>query len=626
MLKLKLAGSAKDFAPQLEKLSELVAVSLCDDGLTLTCNEGTNGLTVTKKGNEANITYQKKCEFFRGILTLMEHENDEEFSLSEAPSFAFNGEMIDNSRNSVLTMKTAKEIIMYSAMLGLDNILLYNEETFEVKEHPYFGYMRMGYTQKEVRELNDFGKEFGVTIIPCIQTLAHLAQTLRWKCYWDICDHGDTLLVEEEKTYQLIDDVMRSWRECVDTDIINIGMDEAFYLGRGQYIDKHGYKPRTELMIEHLKRVLEICKKYNFKAMMWSDMFFRLMFGEDYYTDKPMDPEILKMVPKDVMLVYWDYYSTDEEKYDMMFKRHLQFNNEIGFAGGAWKWSGIVPGINHSHKVSKMALKKAKENGISTVFTTAWGDNGAEASIFTILPTLALHGEISYSNTDVDQKVSSKLKALTGYTLDEFFMLCEPNKTPTNNQSPHVNPAKYLFFQDVLMGLFDYHVTSEFPAWFAKCAKELADLAQKDSKLSYLFDTLAKLCSVLELKCDIGVRLKAAYEKGDKAELSRLANEVCPEILNRIDVYYKAFKKQWYNESRTGGFDVQDLRFGGLIMRIKTAMEMVNAYVNGEIDSIMELEQPRLPFDCRTSDEGKDINIDCNFWNYIATPNVNGRF
>lgn len=626
MLKLNLQGEANAFESQIKQLEKLIAVKLCQEGLTLDCKQESNGMVVTKKDGKAFISYEKKCEFFRGILTLLEHENDDIVSISEKASFAFNGEMIDNSRNAVLNMKTAKEMIQYSALIGMDNILLYNEETFEVKEHPYFGYMRMGYTQEDVKELVAFGKDYGVTIIPCIQTLAHLAQALRWKEYWDIVDHGDTLLVEEEKTYQLIDDVMRSWRECVDTDIINIGMDEAFYLGRGQYIDKNGYKPRAELMVEHLKKVLEICRKYNFKAMMWSDMFFRLMFGEDYYTDKPMDPELLKMVPADVMLVYWDYYSTDEEKYDMMFKRHLQFNNEIGFAGGAWKWSGIVPAINHSHNVSKMALKKAKENGISTVFTTAWGDNGAEASIFTILPTLILHAEISYTNGDIDAQVSSKLKALTNYTLEEFFMLCEPNKTPTNNLVPHYNPCKYLFFQDVLMGLFDYHVKADFPAWFASCRDKLAELSKRDSHEAYLFDTLAKLCNVLELKCDIGVRLKTAYEKKDNKELGRLANQVCPEILSRIDCYYKAFKKQWYNESRTGGFDIQDIRFGGLIMRIKTAMESVNLYINGEIDHISELEEPRLPFDCRKSDEGLDINMDCNFWNYIVTPNVNGRF
>ncbi|MEG2429637.1 MAG: hypothetical protein RSA99_04565, partial [Oscillospiraceae bacterium] len=342
--------------------------------------------------------------------------------------------------------------------------------------------------------------------------------------------------------------------------------------------------------------------KYNFKAMMWSDMFFRFIFG-DYYSEGEIDPELIKLVPTDVMLVYWDYYSTDEDKYDRLIKQHQKFKNEIGFAGGAWKWSGIVPAINHSHNVSKMALNAAKKNGVSTVFTTAWGDNGAEASIYTILPTLVLHGEVSYSNENVDQKVSSKLCALTGFSLSDFFMLCQPNKTPENNLKPHFNPCKYLFFQDVLMGLFDYHVRDNFPKFFADCHKKLDILAQKNSNVSYVFDTISKLCNVLELKCDIGVRLKKAYEQKNNDELNRLANEVIPEILARIEIYYSAFKKQWYNESKTGGFDIQDIRFGGLIRRIKTAQETVNNYISKKVDYIEELEQPRLPFDCRKIDE-----------------------
>lgn len=626
MLTFKLEGPAKDFENELKALESLVAIKLSDSGIILTCKKGSDGLCVTKKGQTAEIVYEKKVEFFRGILTLMEHEGEENFTVSEKASFTFNGEMIDNSRNSVLNMKTAKEVIMYSALMGLDNIQLYNEETFEVPEDPYFGYMRMGYTQKEVRELNDFAASFGVTIIPCIQTLAHLAQTLRWRSHWDIVDHGDTILVEEEKTYELIENIIKSWRSCVDTDIINIGMDEAFYLGRGNYLDKHGYKSRSELMTEHLKRVLEICRKYHFKAMMWSDMFFRLMFGEDYYADKPLDQDILKQVPKDVMLIYWDYYSTNEEKYDRMFRQHLKFNNEIGFAGGAWKWSGVVPAINHSHKVSKMALKMAKKNGVSTVFTTAWGDNGAEASIFTILPTLVLYGEVSYSDNDVDEEVSAKLKALTGYTLEEYFALCEPNITPTGNQIPHYNPAKYLFFQDPLMGLFDYHVREDFGPFFADTAAKLHSLSERGSSKSYLFDVIAKLCDVLELKCDIGVRLKKAYDEQDREELAHLANETIPEILRRLEIYYRAFKDQWYRESRTGGFDVQDIRFGGLRQRLLTAQETVLDYLSGRISFIMELAQPRLPYDGRDTSKDMDLTVDENFWNYIVTPNVNGRF
>ena len=202
--------------------------------------------------------------------------------------------------------------------------------------------MRMAYTKKDVRELTDFAAEFGVTIVPCIQTLAHLETTLRWRSHWDIVDHGGTMLVEEEKTYELIENIIKSWRDCVDTELIHIGMDEAFYLGRGKYVDLHGCKPKFELMCNHLKRVLKICEKYGFRAMIWSDMFFHLVFGGYYTEDQAIDPKLMELVPEDVTLVYWDYYSTTEEQYRTQMKKHTAFPNQIGFAGGAWKWSGLV--------------------------------------------------------------------------------------------------------------------------------------------------------------------------------------------------------------------------------------------------------------------------------------------
>ncbi|MEG2429070.1 MAG: hypothetical protein RSA99_01675, partial [Oscillospiraceae bacterium] len=111
MLKIKLTGNATAFSNQLKLISNNFDVSICDDGLNVDCEKSNNGLTVTKKGNDAKIIYEKDCEFFRGILTLMENKDD--FSIHEKAGFKFNGEMIDNSRNSVLTMETAKKIIIY---------------------------------------------------------------------------------------------------------------------------------------------------------------------------------------------------------------------------------------------------------------------------------------------------------------------------------------------------------------------------------------------------------------------------------------------------------------------------------------------------------------------------------
>ena len=44
--------------------------------------------------------------------------------------------------------------------------------------------------------------------------------------------------------------------------------------------------------------------------MIWSDMFFHLVFGGYYTEDQAIDPKLMELVPEDVTLVYWDYYST----------------------------------------------------------------------------------------------------------------------------------------------------------------------------------------------------------------------------------------------------------------------------------------------------------------------------
>ena len=50
---------------------------------------------------------------------------------------------------------------------------------------------------------------------------------------------------------------------------------------------------------------------------MWSDMFYRMSCkGEYYEKDAVLDPEVIKLVPKQLGLIYWDYYHSKQESYD----------------------------------------------------------------------------------------------------------------------------------------------------------------------------------------------------------------------------------------------------------------------------------------------------------------------
>ncbi len=618
-MKINITGIPANLAEPVKIAAEYLNIGICDCGLPVTIKEG-DCLIVDKNDGGVVITYSKRVEIFRGLMLLADNADKTEFSISEKARFDFNGFMIDNSRNAVLKNDTAKDMINYMAVMGLDKLMLYTEDTYEIDNYPYFGYLRGKFTKKELRELNDYAKEMGVELIPCIQTLAHLPNLLRWNTFIPITDYGDILLAGDENTYKLIEEMIKSCRESFDSDKINIGMDEAQLIGLGKYMQQHGVRPRGDIMCEHLQKVVEICKKYGFKPMMWSDMFFYLAFGYYYAKEGEISQEIIDKVPPEITLIYWDYYIEDAELCDIVMKKHLKFNNEIIFAGGAWKWSGFAPAITLSFDSNGKGLNNAIKNGLTKVFPTAWGDNGAEGSVYFTLPTLLQYAEMSYQSEYDQSLLEHRFKTITGADLDAFIDLELPNRTPTNKNVPWNNPCKYLLFQDILAGLFDKHVNSDFPAHYKYVKEKLAEY--KDlPKFGYLFDNLSKLCAVLEKKCDVGIRIKNAYDNRDKAALREISDKELPEILDLVNEFHSAFRYQWHMEYRPGGFDVQDQRLGGLKARIETAKIRIDEYLDGSADSIPEMEEERLWFDCRT-EELEEINTNCNLWHRIVTPNT----
>ena len=152
--------------------------------------------------------------------------------------------------------------------------------TYEVPGEPYFGYMRGRYSQREMREIDAYAAVLGVEVIPCIQTLAHLSQILKWPVYEGIRDTQHELLVGEPATYKLLEKMIRAASKPVRSRRIHIGMDEAVTLGTGRYRELHGDRPTFQIMTEHLDRVCAITRKLGLKPMMWDDMFFVIGIGE----------------------------------------------------------------------------------------------------------------------------------------------------------------------------------------------------------------------------------------------------------------------------------------------------------------------------------------------------------
>ncbi len=531
---------------------------------------------------------------------------------SNGDYFEKKGLMVDCSRNAVPTVETLKKLADIMAAMGYNTLMLYTEDTYEIDGQPYFGYMRGRYSVKELKDIDKYCMDRGIECVPCIQTLAHLNAFVRWKDVQEYTDCNDILLIGEEKTYELIDKMFASMSEAFHSKLIHIGMDEAHMIGRGKYLDRNGYTPVDTLMREHLNKVCEITTKYGYQTMIWSDMLFRAVNGGEYYTDNPdiIGQEVCDVLPQNIMPVYWDYYSTDKEHYDKMIEAHENLGTPVWFAGGLWKWSGVVPHNRFSIKANIAALKACREHSVKNVFFTMWGDDGAEASLFSVLPSMFYTSQL-LKGIENEMEIKKNFRDCVGIEFDDYMQIDLPGFNALEcNKGKFVAPSKYMLYNDYFCGLYDLTVSQDRNEIYAKASERLAPLAE-NKDYGYIFSAIKSLCDVLKLKNDIGIRTRTAYREKNMPEINRLIKDYTV-IFERLEVFYNAFKAQWFHENKPFGFETQDMRIGGLMNRTRSCKERLQAFANGKISKIPELDEELLDPEC--SDEGRRELDNNNWW------------
>ncbi len=512
--------------------------------------------------------------------------------------------MLDCSRNAVLSLPSLKRLIDLLEKMGYDSLMLYTEDTYEVDGEPYFGYLRGRYTSSELKEICEYGKAHNVELIPCIQTLAHLDCIFKHEAYAGINDTNDILLVDEPRTYELIENMFASLEKSFISRKVHLGMDEAHMLGLGKFKDKHGVENRVDIFVRHLKRVYEIAIKHGFEPMMWSDMFFRLASGGEYYDlDAKLDLAKLAGMPP-VKQVYWDYYHKDKATYERMIDLHREINDDVIFAGGVWTWAGFAPLLTYAEQVSAPALEACREKGVKKVIVTAWGDDGAECSIFSALTSLFYIREYALGIED-KKKIEEDFKAMFGCEWSDFKLLEKPNALShaRKDGSLLVNPSKYFLYNDPLLGLFDSRVNLDDEELYANCAKELEEASKRVGEFGYLFANLSSLCSLLSVKLGLGAKLREAYQNKDKEALSSIL-PLIDECIFRLDAFSLEFRSYWRKERKPQGLEVVQARNGALKERLCEAKRAVVAYLS-EGEAIPELEEKILPI-CQNEEDEKE--------------------
>ena len=635
-MKLAFHGNTQELMDGIRALAPELGIAVQDaadgasdpsDGVEVRIEQAAGPIVVRRSGSKGEIRFQEKIHFFRALgLFVEESARSTEFSLTEEPQFTTLGAMFDASRNGVLRVESMQYLLRRMALMGLNFVMLYTEDTYEVPGRPYFGYMRGRYSREELKAIDGYANQFGIEVVPCIQTLAHLATVLQWRAFASLKDIDDILLAGSDKTYEFIEDMIRAASSPFRSKRIHIGMDEAHSLGLGRYLQLNGYRKRFDIMNEHLRRVLAITEKYGLKPMMWSDMYFRLASktGDYYDLDAVVPDEVIRDMPKGVQLVYWDYYHDDTKFYEDFIERHRRFGSDPVFAGGVWTWVGMCLQYPKTFVTTNAALSACKRTGVKEAFATMWGDDGQEVNVFGALLGLQLFAEHGYAKELDERKLERRFNFCVGASVEAFKDLSRPNLPAGLDIHPNSipNPTKYFLWQDPLLGLFDKHAEElNLQGHFSEIEEKMNEYREQYPELAHLFDVTGRLCAVLDKKWDLGVRIKRAYDSGQRETLRRIAHEEIPELRQKVEALRLAHRAQWMKIYKPFGWEVIDVRYGGVLSRLETAEARLLQYVEGATDRLEELEAERLHFDGPRKEGDRHLPL-CNVYRQIMSPGI----
>ena len=563
----------------LEELGKYYPISESREAnLEFACKPELKGLKVENNKGITRIAYSTLSHAARGLSMALSGIQGE-----EKGTFKNIGLMLDCSRNAVFKVDYLKKWFRQLALLGYNSVMLYLEDVYELPDEEYFGYQRGRYTAEEIREIDDYADKLGISVIACIQTCGHMGQVLRWSAYERVADTAQVLLADNEDTYALIEKMVSFFKKNLRSGIIHIGMDEAHDMGRGKFLDQFGSKDNFDIFEKHLKRVVDICGKYELTPWIWSDMYFRMGSSKgDYYDlETRLPADLSEQIPENVELVYWDYYHDSKEFYQDWIERHQQINgrNPV-MCSGIWSWACPWYNREYTEKNAPPAIDAALEKNIDDMYFTLWNDNGAAVDFDSNLAGVAFCAEYIYSAGKIDEvKLRQRFDAVCGNSYAMSVKASEINSEFT---------ALGLLWDDPLLGIYRHNEELKNPGFweerrmvYSKLCDEIGAYVLRNNDDA--FTHICNLNKFLALKLEF---LDILEVQGGKEMDVQVLSKKLPEVLAALEKLKNSFRELWLSRYKPFGLEVIQIRLAGQEERWREIGRLIEEFQTGNDEAL----------------------------------------
>lgn len=303
---------------------------------------------------------------FQTLIQLLNSNSSKELlpqiAIVDFPRLEIRGVSDDISRGQSAKIDNLKKFIKILSHFKINHYyLVYMQDMFEFENYPEIGKGRGAYSKEEIKDLFNFAKDHFVELIPIFQTIGHWENILHNEKYWQYGEFpgSNSLNIANEEIYPILDDMIKNLSEVFKSNYFHIAADESWDVGKGgsnDYIEKLGI---DKAYLKHYKKVYEIVKKHGYKKIViYHDILCKF-------------EEILKGLPKDMIVMYWKYNTKENHP---LIDRIKEFKLPFIVSPSIIDYNRLFPSLVRAEKNITSLIRKGFEKGAMGEITSSWGD------------------------------------------------------------------------------------------------------------------------------------------------------------------------------------------------------------------------------------------------------------
>lgn len=277
------------------------------------------------------------------------------------PAIEMRGYSEDYGRNQLPTLEDHKRSIRTFARFKMNTYLFFIEsDHFEYTFDPDLGKAVDRFTFDELRELVRYAKQYHVEIIPTVELLGHMEETLKHPQYKHLAEieGGMDLCSTCDDSFELVTKMVNEIAPAFDSPYFHAGLDESFQIGEGrskEIVERVGIET---VIANYYKRMRNLLASHGKTMMMYADIALKY-------------PGCLRELPKDINMMFWEYTPRDHYK-------DIDTLHDAGFPvttlSAMRDWHNLYPVYALAFPNMEVMAKQTYETGSMGHFVSSWGD------------------------------------------------------------------------------------------------------------------------------------------------------------------------------------------------------------------------------------------------------------